>query len=320
MPNPNGKPNLSQLIDSTMLTTFRSCHQKFHLAHHLGYRPKGVSIDLHAGACFASAIEETRRQVHFGKRSLPDALLLAQARFMQEWGDIEPPEHNVRKKAKSRDNVWYGVEAYFERWSPLTDYVKPYRTIEDQPTLEYTFSLPLEGDDFPLHPNGEPFVYAGKFDMLGELYGRPAVCDDKTTSGIGPTWADQWNLRSQFIGYVWALQQLGFDCDTAVIRGVSFQVSEIKLIEAIRPYTKFIIDRWYEQLRRDLHTLIRCYNEDYWDFDLAEACTAYGGCQFVNVCGSPNTDSWLTEFEVRRWNPLSHHPDPESLINPPLVR
>jgi hypothetical protein len=312
-----------------MLTSFASCAQKFNLAFRQGYRPKGVSIDLHAGACFATAVETVRRQVHVAKQSLANALVVAHARFMQEWGEVEPPEWNARKKAKSKDNVWYGVESYFERWSPLTDYVKPYRTTEGQPTLEYTFSLPLEPltrlqseGGFPSHPSDPdlPFVYAGKFDMLGELHNRPVVCDDKTTSGIGPTWADQWDLRRQFIGYVWALQQLGFDCDTAVIRGVSFQVTEVKLIEAIRPYSKFLVDRWHEQLRRDLWRIVACYEADYWDYNLADACTAYGGCQFAQVCGSPHGESWLSEFEVRHWSPLSHHPDPESLINPPLVR
>lgn len=291
-----------------MLTAFKSCPQKFYLEFVLGYRPKGgPSIDLHAGGCFASAVEEVRLQVHQQKRPLSDALAVAHAKFMTQWGDLEPPEHNTRKKAKSKDNVWYGVETYFDRWSPLTDYVKPFKTSEDKPTLEYTFALPLEDPAFPRHPLiDEPFIYAGKFDMLGELYGRPVPLDDKTTSGIGPTWADQWDLRSQFLGYIWALQQCGIDADTAVIRGISFQVTEVKLIEAIRPYSKFLVQRWYEQLRRDLHRMVECYREDYWDFNLAESCTAYGGCMFKSVCQSSNAENWLTEFDIRHWNPLSH--------------
>lgn len=327
MVNGNGtKLPLPQLIDSTMLNTWRSCNQRFHRMYHEGYHPKGVSIDLYAGGLFADACREVRQQVFEFHKPLPDALLMAQARFFQNWGDIEPPPNKMKK---GKDNVWNGVEAYFARWSPFTDDVQPFMTTEGKPTLEYTFSYPLEPitrtqaeGGFPAHPSDPslPFMYGGKFDMLGTMKGLVVPLDEKTTSGIGPTWADQWNLRSQFIGYVWALQQAGMDCNNAVIRGIAFLTNEIKLAESIRPYSNSLIAKWYEQVRRDLWKIVQAYNDDYWDYNFGESCTAYGNCPFVAVCESPNPENWLTEFEVRHWSPLSHQPDPESLVNPMLTR
>lgn len=322
----NGRLHLPQLVDSTMLNTWRSCNQRFHRMYHEGYHPKGVSIDLYAGGQFADAIHEVRSMV-FGKgKSLSDALLIAQAGFFQRWGDIDPPPN---KKPKGKDNVWKGVEEYFTRWSPLTDDVQPFTTVDGKPTLEYTFSIPLEPitstmeeGGFPAHPSDPelPFVYGWKFDMLGQMKGIVVPLDEKTTSGIGPTWADQWNLRSQFIGYVWALQQAGMDCNNAVIRGIAFLTNEIKLAESIRPYSNTLIAKWYEQLRQDMWRMVRAWHLDYWDYNFGESCTAYGNCPFVAVCESSNPDTWLSEFEIRHWSPLSHHPDPESLINPALTR
>jgi hypothetical protein len=162
---------------------------------------------------------------------------------------------------------------------------------------------------FPEHPNGGPFIYTGRFDMLGHINGTPIVRDEKTTGGsIGQNWAEQWDLRAQFIGYVWACQQAGIPLDTVVVRSISIQKTQIVHAEAVKPYSKFIVDRWHEQLRRDLWRLRRCYDEGYWDYNLGEACTSYGNCMFMPVCSSRNPEAHLSNFEVRHWNPTNKNP------------
>ena len=111
-------------IDATMRSCFVSCPQKFKLEFIHGYRLPGVSLDLHAGACFSSAVEETRKQIWLNGKSLSDALVVAEARFFQEWGDVEPPEW--KRTAKTKDRVWEAVESYFTQYPPLTDHIRPY--------------------------------------------------------------------------------------------------------------------------------------------------------------------------------------------------
>lgn len=133
--------------------------------------------------------------------------------------------------------------------------------------------------------------------------------DEKTTgSSIGQNWADQWNLRSQFMGYVWACRQCGIDVDSVVVRGISIQKTQIVHAEAIKQYTDFMLQRWYEQLRRDLWRLRRSWDEGHFDFNLGDACTAYGNCIFTTVCQSASPNNWLSEFVVRHWNPLDKNP------------
>lgn len=325
-------PELPTYIDSTMRSCFVSCPQKFFREFVEGYRPPGISIDLHAGGCFASGIEETYKQVHMHKKPLGDALMIAHARFMQEWGDFEVPE--FKKTAKTKDRVWEAIygdgtpkgRGYFEEYGPLTDHVQPYFDQAGKPTFEYTFAIPLEpavdprsmtrfdgeGYQFPTHPNGSPFLYTGRFDMLGSYMGRPVVRDEKTTgSSIGQDWAKKWDLRSQFMGYVWACQQCGIDLDTVVVRGIAIQKTQIVHSEAIKTFSKFMIDRWHEQLRRDLWRIRRAYDDRYWDYNLADACTAYGSCVFTDICQSPNAETWLKQFVVRKWNPLDKNPAKE---------
>lgn len=335
-------PLLPTGIDSTMRSCFVSCPQKFFREFVEGYRPPGLSIDLHAGACFASALEETYKQIHLNKRPLDEALMRASARFFTEWGEFEIPEW--KRTAKTADRMWEAVVGdgtskglgYFQQYAPLTDHVQPYFDSEGKPTFEYTFAIPLEPavhprkfeytdgdigegydydvpDHFPLHPSGAPFLYTGRFDMLGTYQGRPVVRDEKTTGGsIGTAWAEQWDLRSQFMGYVWACQQCGIDLDTVVVRGIAIQKTQIVHAEAIKTYTDHMIAKWHEQLRRDLWRMLRCYDERYFDYNFADACTSYGGCVFNRVCQSVTPENWLNEFVVRHWNPLDKNPARET--------
>lgn len=322
-------PDLPLHIDSTMIACHRSCPQKFFREFVEGFRPKGgKSIDLHAGGCFAKAVETVYDQVHVLKRPLADALTVAQAVFDAEWGDFEIPEW--KKTSKTWDRVWTAIsggatkddEGYFDRYPPLTDHVQPFFGSDGKPTFEFTFAIPLEpahhhytdykkhADDplpFPLHPSGSPFIYCGRLDMLGTYMGHVVWRDEKTSKNNPNTnnnWSEQWDLRSQFIGYTWALQQLGFDCEGGVVRGIGILKEKIGHAEAIKTYSQFVIERWYEQLRRDLWRIRRAWDERYFDFDFADACTAYGNCMFMRVCQSTTPESWLNEFEIRKWNPL----------------
>lgn len=307
-------PDLPLHIDSTMIAAFRSCPQKFFREFVQGFRPKGgKSIDLHAGGCFAAAVEEVYTQVYVNKRSLDDALTVAQVRFDLEWGDFEIPEW--KKTSKTWERMWDAVVDYFREYPPLSDHVQPYFNAEGKPTFEVTFAIPLEpadnfdddGRSFPFHPSGSPFIYSGRLDMMGTYMGRPVWRDEKTSKNNSKTnnnWSEQWDLRSQFIGYTWALQQMGIDCEGGIVRGIGILKEIIGHAEAHKTYSQFMIERWHEQLRRDLWRIRRAHDEGYWDFNLSDACTSYGNCMFTRVCQSTTPESWLNEFEINKWNPL----------------
>lgn len=320
-------------IDSTMLTCFRSCPEKMRLEFIYGLRPAGISVDLHAGAAFAAGIEATRKAIFQKGRSLPDALAEGYAAYSIYWGSFEIPEW--KKTSKTRENVWFAIEQYFQKWSPLTDHFQPYY-LNGKPTFEFTFAIPLEpiaehdaqtqaGEigyksydpneypgKFPLHPTtGEPWLYSGRFDMLGEYEKLPAWGDEKTQgSSISTGWADKWRLRNQFVGYTWALQEHGMKCIGGVVRGIAILKTMINMEEKFQPVSNDLIGRWKEQLRRDLWRLRQAWDTGYFDLNLADTCTSYGKCIFMDVCCASNDmrENWFNDFEVRRWNPLQKNP------------
>src|SRR3990167_934203 len=308
-------PEFPLHIDSTMISCFRSCPQKFFNEFCLGLRPTRVSVDLHAGACFATGIETIRKAFYIEHLSVNDALKKGFAAYLTAWGDFEP----MTDTPKTRERVWEALETYFLSWyPPATDHIQP-QAERGKDGFEFTFGIPLEpnpgktySEGFPEHPSGHPFIYSGRFDMLGTWSGRLIIVDEKTTKSIGSTWSEQWDLRSQFMGYCWACQQSGLQVDHVAVRGIGILKTKLTPAEAIKQYSASSIARWHEQLRRDLWRIRQAWDQQYCDFNLADSCTSYGGCSFRDLCASPDPSRWYSNFVVRRWNPLHKNPIDET--------
>jgi hypothetical protein len=295
---------LPAYIDSTMISTFRGCRQKFYNEYGLGLRPEATSIDLHAGAVFSATLERYYREVFLHNQLNDIALGRAYATFTEEWGDftIINPKH-----PKTPENMWAAVESYLATYPARTDLCQPYFS-NGVPSFEFSFAIPLDFPGFPRHPSGDPWVYVGRFDLFGKWNGLPVVRDEKTAQRLESNWSEKWDLRSQFLGYCWALQMSGVKCTTAIIRGVIITLKEIRQVEAVKTYPQFLIDRWFEQLRRDLIALRACFDSGYWDYNLADTCTAYSHCPFIPLCSSPKPELWYPSYAERRWNPLARNP------------
>jgi hypothetical protein len=303
-------PLLPAHIDSTMMTAFRSCPRKFYHTHILGLRRAGTSIDLIAGGAFAKGLETFYREVHENSSPTAKAMSTAFTAFSESWGDT--PKEPLSDSPKSFDRMFEALADYVSTYPPLTDHVQPYRDAKGKATYEFSFGIPLDFPGFPLHPSGDPFIYCGRFDMLGVYQNRPCVRDEKTSKYAGATWADQWNLRNQFMGYVWACQHFGIDLETVVVRGVIIQKKEIKQLEAIKIFPHHMIDRWFDQLRHDVTRLRKAWDENHFDYNFGDTCTSYGSCEFTDFCSDKNPWYEDPKFTVRRWNPLTHEETGES--------
>lgn len=301
---PSSKPELPLVLDNTQLTYFANCETKFLFAFLHKLTSPGQSIHLHAGGRFARALESIYTDVYAGM-SRQQAMLKAQIEFFHKWGNVETPPTS----GKTRDQVWYAVERYIEHFNPPHDYIEPSSAVEKP--FEYTFAVPLDeehfGVPFPLHPSGEPFIYAGRFDMVGQQFGAMRIRDDKTASGIGPAWEKQFTLRSQFIGYVAAMQALGFSVDTVEVRGVAILKTDVKLgagCTVVKTYTDSQVQDWIATTAKRLRLLIETYESWDWTKDLGDACSSYSGCEFIDLCRTADPEPWFSTYTKRDWNPL----------------
>lgn len=288
-------------IDNTIRSTFAHCQQKFFYSHLAKLSPASTSVHLHAGGAFAHGMEATRRAFYEQGMSPDDAIALGVGELIKFYGDYDPPPESSKSLARMAG----ALEFYFSCYQLGHDYIVPYQDAGGDHGIEYSFAIPL-----PIaHPDtGEPLLYCGRFDMLGEHRTKALyVVDEKTTTSLGAQWSRNWNMDSQFTGYVWGAQQYGIPVAGAIIRGVSILKTKYDTAEAIIYRPQWQIDRWYAQLLREVEGMIEIYKRSklpLYGID-KHACNAYGGCPYERLCASPTPEQWLHPYyEINQWDPL----------------
>lgn len=306
------RPPFPKFVDATMLVTGKACMRRMYHSSFQHLKPATVSIDLHAGGAFAQGIQ-TVRELHWGDADTPPLedfdLCLAKGleAMAKYWGDYEAPEGHQ----KSYDRMAGALVDYFREYGIKTDPIKPHIGANGKPAVEYTFAVPL---DIPHPETGDPILYAGRFDLLGHYNNMLAIVDEKTTKQLGASWVRQWNLRSQFLGYSWALQQVGLKPQICIIRGVAILKTKYTHAQAIISYPDWQINRWAQQMHQDVRRFIRAWEAHNtgdrlaFGYDYGDACSSYGGCSYMDLCTSPNPDRWYDQYVIRPWNPLQKDP------------
>lgn len=328
------RPMFPHTIDSTMLAAFRSCPQKMFRTYVQHWKPQTESVHLVAGGAFAKGIEAARRAFYEGHITIPTTTYgpteafpdvppgerhvdwshtttleaigdsglaeeIGMNALLAAYGDFEcPPE-----SAKSIERTAGALQFYFDQYPLGADGMDPIKLPNGKRGIEFSFAHPLEVK----HPvTGMPLLYTGRSDMIAEFAHGVYVVDEKTTSQLGASWSRQWEMRSQFTGYAWAALQDGIKTDGAVIRGVSILKTKYDTQQAMTNRGPWEIERWYEQVIRDLHRMIKCWEDGWWDYNMDTACGEYGGCSLLSACKAKDPVAYLEiYFEPRVWDPLA---------------
>lgn len=316
------KLTLPLYVDSSMLSTWRACRRKFFWSTLHSLYPPGKSVHLIAGGAFAAGMEAARRlafkDAPHNRPTHDDLLHVAYRAFAREWGDYTP----TQATNKTFENTFQALDSYLREYPPQTEILQPFIRKDGSPTVEYTFAIPIE--DGPRHPEtNDPFLFSGRFDLLGTYGGLPCIADEKTTERMGFAWDSQWDLRGQFMGYIWACQQQGYELNTAVIRGICLLKNEFKFATSIKQFPQHLIDRWYRQLLMDLSDIDWAYRLETnkvhgsdgeverhraFPYNFADSCAAYGGCAFTALCAASEPEAFFTMFTRHRWDPLAKQP------------
>jgi hypothetical protein len=316
------------VIDSTMIAAL-ACHRRWDFAYQQNYTPDSrKNIHLMAGAAFAKGLEVMRLAysqgyydrpvykteydeygnellVNVGTARIPaptpaDALELGLESLMLAYD--ESVEHNT---AKTLDRMCGALE-YYASVFPLDD--SEFGTlsiISGKPAIEWNFCAPLP----VLHPDTrEPLLYAGRLDCILDAYGGRYLTDDKTTSSLGASWPNQWDMRGQFASYAWGAAQSGLQIDGSLVRGISILKTKYDHAQAIVHQPAWKVDEWLRGTCEKLLYAIELYRRGISVPAFNEACNEYGGCEFKTVCMVRNHEEWMQmNFEERNWNPLERH-------------
>jgi len=286
------------VLDSTIIAAWRSCPRKAFLEFFLHYKPGGRNVHLHAGAAYAHGLEASRRAFFEQGKPSGDSVALGVGALLTAYGDFECPPDS----AKSAERMAGALEFYFDRYPLETDKAVPITLSGGKRGIELSFAEPLS----ILHPEtGDPIIYCGRLDQAVEFEGMTLGEDDKTTASLGASWSKQWDLRSQFTGYVWGMGRLGLKLNGFLIRGVSILKTKYDTQQALTYRPEWQLDRWEYQLNRDVNRMIAAWKEGYFDYNLDHACGEFGGCAFRNVCLAKDATQILNlQYERRQWDPL----------------
>jgi hypothetical protein len=295
------RPPFPQVIDNSLLSTFKSCPQKCFREYFEHWKPRTPNIHLHAGGAYAAAMETARIAFYVDGTDQEEAIARGLKKLIEFYGDFECPPDS----AKSLERMCGAFEYYFTVYPLTKDAAVPITLAGGRRGIEFSFSEPID----ETHPEtGDPLLYVGRFDGLMNYAGGIYGLDDKTTSSLGASWPKQWDLRGQFTGYTWGARRANIEVQGFIIRGISILKTKYDTLQPITYRPEWMVDEWYNQILRDIRRMKAMWEDGYWDFNFDHACAEFGGCVFRKICMSQpsNRLTWLkSDFEARRWDPVT---------------
>lgn len=288
------------VVDNTMISGFRRCEMA---GYYHGIRrivKHEESTHLVAGGAFAKGLEITRKCYFDGGFPLEDSLEQGAIALIKQYGGHEP---HPKVKVKSCQNMVAALYYYFHAF-PIDKQLVPLRLANGKHAVEFSFAIPT-GVKHPV--TGDPILYAGRFDMIGmHETGIIYVVDEKTSTQLGDQWLARWRMSNQMTGYIWAARESGIDVKGAWIRGLGMLSSSFTSanVPTLRPQWR--IEAWHRNLTLTLYKMISAWKHGVYQQNLDNACSAYGGCSYVDLCEVQ---------EPERWIPINYHPNTWSPLN-----
>jgi hypothetical protein len=287
-------------IDNTMLSDYKSCSQKFAYRHIFGRNTVLESIHLSFGSAYADGCEAARL-AFWGQNHTPEESISIGVRKILSHsypGDLDEFEK------KSLFRCVHAMVSMFEKYGFADDPLQPVM-LPSGPALEFSFAIP-----FPIpHPEtGDPLLYTGRYDMWGTFSDYEVLMDDKSASRGGDQWDKKWDLRAQFLGYLWGHRQYRKSIKSVLIRSPILLQNELKLLQTLKHYDEYLIEDWYHSTLYFINKMIEDWKHKLFHRVYDDSCTSYFGCDYRQVCSSPrfmeqrNLD---TNFpEISFWRPM----------------
>lgn len=291
MKNPSNKTSFPPIIDSSMLSLFASCPQKFKIYHIDNLVPKNDSIDLLWGRCFAEGCNQTRRSFYLSKNSPETAILHGVNAILKNW----TPSILGNLKYKTLASCIDALKRYFDFNSLENPDLVP---LPGEP-FEHIFALDLE---IPHPDNPENSIcFGGRFDMIANLNGQTWIFDEKSTQSYDLTkWAKSMHFRAQYIAYSFASECFHRPVLGVITKGILLQ-NETKFLDIISPISPALKNEWREGLKILISQMIQNYKENSWPKIglFSGSCYQYSVCSLHSLCqlGCPVDPENLEDFQ-----------------------
>lgn len=284
-------------INASSLGVIQACPRKSKYKLHEGWSSRyGAPAQIY-GTAIHKALEVF--YTHSGKdRDFPQGFY--ESAMAMAIGEPAPSDHFLFK----------AVKAFIETGAPLQNGGDDKRSIESgiwtlchyfktyqhDPYVgvhtEHSFTLPFWEDKrlkIELH---------GQIDLVlkNEVTGEELPGDHKTTSMMGREFLNRTKPCHQYTIYLWAAQKIfGLKTNNFLVNGIQVKAFPKTTRGGPPIFTRQITTRTEEDFAElseviieNVMNYLRWRHIDIWPLGDVNSCSMYGGCEFLDVCSSPN--------------------------------
>lgn len=291
-------------INSSSLSLLQTCARKSYYVLHQKLQSKAGSPPLIFGGAIHKALEVFYSHPR-AERTLPPhfddhALLLAH-------GHQAPSEHFLydaisafvtaaeplrmlpdTDKRSLSSGIWV-LGHYFKTY--INDIYTIHRDANG-PVTERLCSAPLFEDK---HLKVELF---GTIDCIlrNDVTGETLAADHKTTSMLGTEFLNRCKPNHQYTGYLWlARHALGLTSQNFMVNGIEVKSRPLtarggppKFVRQITSRTDQDFAEFIDVVHWNVRSYLAWEATNIWPLGDVNACSMWGGCQFLDACSAPN--------------------------------
>lgn len=171
-------------------------------------------------------------------------------------------------------------------------------------------------------------AWSGRIDAIAKCNGAVRVVDHKTTSIMGDSFMQDFQISNQVLGYVWAAKQLWPDLEVSAfcVNAIHFKkptgsgpITEpgprggpaaLNFIRGYYEYSQNRIDEWESNALFIVSDFIHCLARDAFPRHTKWCFGKYGKCQYHDVCvqDEPKVRENMIKsdmFKTVTWNPVA---------------
>jgi hypothetical protein len=308
------------LVDNTMLEIIAECWAKVKWNRlYKRIQHKGM-----AAPDFGSVMHEVLNYRYSTVKDKPvtPEVFQQQSALLSKWFSDHPVDEFERRNENLAIEL---LKKYNQKYQ-----TEPFNVLQDKEgkiVAEYPFAIPLYTARFKMAPL--PVIFTGKIDLPVLWEGSKLIVIDHKTDSMyfGPQrFCEELRVSNQFRGYAWAFEKAsGQKVDGFCINGIPTKEPPAK--------PKQGLDNWWNDwLVRELVYLdtqpswreewfsstVDTVDSFLWHYEresfpatgrFVRACTKYGGCHYLDVCGQASEEAKLTMLESgifvdNLWSPL----------------
>jgi hypothetical protein len=186
----------------------------------------------------------------------------------------------------------------------------------DKPFVERPFAIPLAV--FAYRGTPVTVIYTGRIDLVTWDGPHLWIWDHKTTSIMGEAYFDGLRMSAQFLGYMWAANQLfktkptGYNVNILGSRAPTAKGTGKRVELARLPVYKdwSLVDEWLTNTIQLLEEVFFHANKGNFPLKKVWCVGKFGKCQYYDVCSLPTPEARRAMissglYKNNEWSPLN---------------